>query len=188
MRLEDQKGMGYPWGEDFDGEKANYCDKNCEFDRRDEEYDDEHALTAPVGSFPEVASWAGALDMAGNVWEWVNDWYDGEYYSGGAAENPYEPGEWGMEGPARRLVVRLSISGDLRSALRRANLPVVAGKRRSRVSLRFARRLIYLNSAFWISAVGARQRGRALDLPKSLVSALFRPMVSRLLYRVAVYA
>jgi formylglycine-generating enzyme required for sulfatase activity len=35
--------------------------------------------TTPVGSHPEGASWCGALDMAGNVYEWVGDWY-GRYY------------------------------------------------------------------------------------------------------------
>ena len=35
---------------------------------------------APVGSFSEGASSCGALDMAGNVWEWVSDWYDRHQY------------------------------------------------------------------------------------------------------------
>ncbi len=37
--------------------------------------------TTAVGSYPAGASWCGALDLAGNVWEWVADWY-GDYPSG----------------------------------------------------------------------------------------------------------
>ncbi len=70
----------YPWGDAFGGNELNYCDANCPGDWRDEEHDDGYAFTAPVGSYPDGVSPYGALDMAGNVWEWVSDWYDGEYY------------------------------------------------------------------------------------------------------------
>jgi formylglycine-generating enzyme required for sulfatase activity len=42
--------------------------------------------TSAVDSYPSGASPYGALDMAGNVWEWVNDWYSGSYY--GSLSNP----------------------------------------------------------------------------------------------------
>jgi formylglycine-generating enzyme required for sulfatase activity len=44
--------------------------------------------TTMVGSYPDGASLYGALDMAGNVWEWVNDWYDVSYYTSSPLENP----------------------------------------------------------------------------------------------------
>ena len=56
----------YPWGNDFDPAKVNYG-KN-------------HDATMPVDSYPEGASYYGAYHMAGNVFEWVSDWYDPRYY------------------------------------------------------------------------------------------------------------
>lgn len=67
----------YPWGDTFDGTLANFCDANCSYDSKDINYNDGYEFTAPVGSYPDGASWVGALDMVGNVWEWVNDWYNG---------------------------------------------------------------------------------------------------------------
>ncbi len=83
------EGRIYPWGNEFEGTRLNYCDKNCIRDRADKMVDDGYKWIAPVGSFPEGASWVGALDMAGNVWEWTGDWY-GEY-SGERQENPTGP-------------------------------------------------------------------------------------------------
>jgi formylglycine-generating enzyme required for sulfatase activity len=47
--------------------------------------------TSAVGSYPAGASPYGALDMAGNVWEWVNDWYNSSYYSSSPGSNPPGP-------------------------------------------------------------------------------------------------
>ncbi len=85
-------GFEYPWGDTLlEDVVANTCDVNCPFDTRDNNYDDGYALTAPVGSFPEGSSWNGALDMGGNVWEWVADWYDAAYYANSADQNPEGP-------------------------------------------------------------------------------------------------
>jgi formylglycine-generating enzyme required for sulfatase activity len=56
--------------------RLNSCDVQCPHeDHGVGAYDDGYAQTAPVGSYPEGGSWCGALDMAGNVWEWVADWH-----------------------------------------------------------------------------------------------------------------
>jgi formylglycine-generating enzyme required for sulfatase activity len=47
--------------------------------------------TSAAGNYPDGASPYGALDMAGNVWEWVNDWYDSSYYSASPPNNPPGP-------------------------------------------------------------------------------------------------
>jgi formylglycine-generating enzyme required for sulfatase activity len=44
-----------------------------------------------VGSYPLGASPYGALDMAGNMWDWVNDWYQGDYYIVSPYNNPLGP-------------------------------------------------------------------------------------------------
>ena len=47
--------------------------------------------TVAVGSYQQGASWCGALDMAGNVWEWVADWYAADYYGTSPSRNPVGP-------------------------------------------------------------------------------------------------
>lgn len=81
----------WPWGNTFDGNKVNFCDKNCPEWWKHVSVDDRYAHTAPVGSYPEGASPYGALDMAGNVWEWVADWYGPDYYNQSPYRNPPGP-------------------------------------------------------------------------------------------------
>lgn len=88
----------YPWGNEFDGSRLNFCDASCQFDWKDIAVNDGYALTAPVGNFPGVTSWVGAMDMAGNVWEWVNDWYQSDYYTRFVSHNPPGPTEEESDG------------------------------------------------------------------------------------------
>jgi len=79
-----QDTRAYPWGDlTPDCNLANfqiiYGQWNC--------IDD----TTAVGSYPTGASPYGAMDMAGNVTEWVNDWFDVDYYSVSPASNPPGP-------------------------------------------------------------------------------------------------
>jgi formylglycine-generating enzyme required for sulfatase activity len=70
-------GRTYPWGEGIDCDHAQY--KEC------------GGQTVPVGSKSKGASPYGALDMAGNVWEWVSDRYQEDTYQAASDRNPQGP-------------------------------------------------------------------------------------------------
>ena len=81
----------YPWGNTWDGGRVNFCDENCQLDWKGKNADDGYADTSPVGNYLNGASPYGAMDMAGNVWEWVADWYGSNYYKSSPKNNPKGP-------------------------------------------------------------------------------------------------
>lgn len=114
------KGFIYPWGDNFGGTLANYCDFNCGNSWKDDQFDDGYNDTSPVGNYPNGMSAYGILDMAGNVHEWVADWfapYASEYQT-----NPTGPdsgqdkimrgGSWGDDPDHVRSDVRSPINPD----------------------------------------------------------------------------
>jgi formylglycine-generating enzyme required for sulfatase activity len=108
----------YPWGNDFDGTRLNYCDASCDAGPNDPDVDDGYPETAPVGSFPSGASWVGALDMAGNVREWVADGY-GPY----TADPQVDPTGPADGGPVPHGGSWLDLPNLVRSANRGGNVP-----------------------------------------------------------------
>jgi sulfatase modifying factor 1 len=97
----------FPWG------NVEPTHKHLNFNQR---WQGEKTLM-PVGSYEAGKSPFGAYDMAGNVWEWVADWYDPLYYEKSPGANPKGPDSgtykvlrssgWSVETPLVRLFTRV---------------------------------------------------------------------------------
>lgn len=75
-------GRLYPWGNDAPTRlHANFGKKGWE----------NHMALVPVGMYEMGKSPYGIYDLAGNAWEWVNDWYDHDYYKKSPTKNPQGP-------------------------------------------------------------------------------------------------
>jgi formylglycine-generating enzyme required for sulfatase activity len=74
------EGTRYPWGQQIDSSHANFLSDPAVKHQRG---------TRPTGTYPPNAY--GLYDMIGNVWEWVSDWYAGDYYGLGDARDPRGP-------------------------------------------------------------------------------------------------
>lgn len=80
-----EDGLIWPWGDTFDIRNVNGHSK-----------EDGYKYSAPVGSFEGGRSPYGLYDMAGNVSEWVSDWYDQFYYKEAPFKNPKGPDDPGI--------------------------------------------------------------------------------------------
>jgi serine/threonine-protein kinase len=104
-------GWIYPWGNTPDGSKLNSCDVNCpEHEWKDALANDGYAYTAPVGSYPAGASPYGAVDMAGNVWEWTQSLW-GENRERPDFKYPYNPEDGRENTEASKDVLRVLRGG-----------------------------------------------------------------------------
>jgi len=120
-------GAKYPWGnESVDGSKANYWNSGDSYETGD------YPWTTPVGYYDgsqipagsDMANGYGLYDMAGNVWEWCNDWYDWDYYDTSPFDNPTGPvsgsyrvlrgGGWGSSANNCRVANRSDDDPDFR--------------------------------------------------------------------------
>jgi iron(II)-dependent oxidoreductase len=104
-------GRKYPWGDEWAAAKVK-----------------SPSATGPtaVGSHPDAVSPYGVHDLAGNVWEWVADWFDGDAYKRAADQNPAGPstglfktlrgGSWTETALALRAAYRQPAPPDTRNA------------------------------------------------------------------------
>jgi formylglycine-generating enzyme required for sulfatase activity len=89
-----REGVRYPWGSEEPGQFwANYIMGRP-------------GQPTPVGMFPGGATPQGIYDLAGNVLEWIADWYDN--YSEAAARNPKVPNGGGAKVARGGVLLRVS--------------------------------------------------------------------------------
>ncbi len=135
------KGTKYPWGNEFESGMART----------------EAAPSAGpvrVGSFPAGATTEGGLDFAGNVWEWVADWYDRHYYAtlkGKTTRDPRGPKDGAP--PAKKFVDSHTAAGNERSTLKviRGGGWGKGGAENTRLSKR-----MWGNPRYWFNDTGFR--------------------------------
>lgn len=97
----------YPWGDTISPADANYIDNH-----------DWEGSTSPVGRFPPNGF--NLVDMLGNVWEWVADWYDPEVYQSRSSREPTEDPEVYVDKLHKR-VVRGAAWGSIAVEMRTSN-------------------------------------------------------------------
>ncbi|MDH5543820.1 MAG: formylglycine-generating enzyme family protein [Nitrospinota bacterium] len=78
------RGTVYPWGDEFSKDNAVYSGSGLDNSLKVGSYELEESIssklggTRKTGSIESGKSEFGLYDMAGNVWEWVDGWYDAE--------------------------------------------------------------------------------------------------------------
>ena len=82
-RWDGERSRIYAWGNAWDVTRSNNAN--------DPLYPG--AQTAPIGKYPQGASACGCLDMIGNAWEWVSDWYAEDYFATSPGTDPQGPAE-----------------------------------------------------------------------------------------------
>jgi len=104
------EGRIYPWGNKWDAALCQ-CKENLHG----------HKRTAPTGSLRANGAWCGALDMAGNVWEWCRDWYHPDLaevgHGGATGRRSLRGGAWASDSLECRASCRLSSAPNNRSFL-----------------------------------------------------------------------
>ena len=116
-------GKRFPWGDTLSGTNANYWNSGDPWDNDTSEVE----YYAPNGY--------GLYDMAGNVWEWVNDWWQIDYYSVSPPNDPPGPPNGTSRGLRGGAWVH-QLAYDLRVADRVFNNP---GDTLNRIGFRCAR-------------------------------------------------